>query len=61
MIILTNEQMAHAQWECELQGITLWEGLAIHAYLVAEGLADCECGNHCDDVKGRCIFCHKSL
>ena len=61
MLILTGEQMSHAQWESQLQGVTLAEGLAIHAELQAEGLARCAQGEHCDDMRGKCVYCGKGL
>lgn len=57
MLILTIEQMQHASWEHRIQGGTLFDGLAIHAGLQAEGLAQCALGNHCDDMRGACVFC----
>lgn len=57
MLILTIDQMGFAQWESDLQGLTLPESLAVHAELEREGLAQCALGNHCDNMRGACVFC----
>ncbi len=61
MMILTLEQMSHAAWECDLHGFTLFDGLQCHAILSAEGLARCAEGDHCDDMRGKCVYCGKSF
>ena len=62
MLILTSEQISFVHWQlahsdCE----TLAECMGIYAMLETEGLAECAEGNHCDDMRGVCVFCSGSI